>query len=136
MPTKAANREPFDVSPDITWELYDDFVRRLARDGAVSFFQADGKHYANGVSPNGDEFLPLWVSQTFAGDWIPDFPGYAETHVSTKEIGEWLLSAVNANDMLIGAGIAEKTIVTLHPLWLRDMIREPAKAALPVQPPR
>ena len=118
------NCVPDDVPFDETWDLYDDFVRRLSRDGGVSFLRADLKQYANGVSPNGGEFLPLWVSRTYAREWLPDFPGHEEEKLSAGELCEWLLPAVDAEDMLIGAGIAEKTIVTLHPLWLRDMIRE------------
>jgi hypothetical protein len=65
------------------------------------------------VTPDGDEFVPLWTSAPDALAWQSSFPGY-RTHTVDYET----LEALDNEVMLAGLGLAPDVLVMWHPLEL------------------
>lgn len=113
--------------------LYERAVKTLGDDGGFSLYSAKDEQWANGVTPDGDDFLPIWLSATDARKWIPAWPGYGVDKLDVDEMVESFLDQVNHAKMWVALGIDPRTLITTHAVELRDTLaasrnRPPMKA--------
>ncbi len=98
-------------------------AERIAQNGALSLYSSVAAQWANGVTPTGDEFVPLWLSEADASRWLEHWAGYDLRRLTPDALrAPGLLGKANDAEMWIGMGITEARLVTCHPIWLSDML--------------
>ena len=92
------------------------------------FSGPDGQ-WANGVISDGDEFVPLWVSEDDALGWLQGWPGYVLRTLTAEDLRtSEFLERIAAAEMWIALGVGESLLTMCHPAWVADVVR---RAALP-----
>ncbi len=100
-----------------------DFLRSFSRTGvAFSLYSYTENQYANGVSPNGEEFLPLWTSEESARQWTSHFPSYVPKALSFLRYKEWIYPELVKNEMIIAIGTTADCLFTAHPRVVCDEV--------------
>ena len=98
------------------------FIASLRQGQAFSLLSdADGQ-WANGVTPDGDAFLPLWSTAAWASRWIEHWPGYRTSPIESAELRESFLETIHRSEMWVGAGVREDSLVTVHAIAVRDLV--------------
>lgn len=119
-------RESIGETGDATENLSESLVRvadMIACDGGFSLFSGRERQWANGVTPAGDEFLPLWASAEDVAGWLEFWPGYEIRRVSTGELrSSGLLERVDVSVMWIALGIGKETLTMCHGAWLQERV--------------
>jgi len=101
---------------------YPKAVRQLSR-GGYSFYSSAEGAWANGVTPDGDDFLPIWTDARDASAWAMHWPSYAVTAISVSEFlgSDGVLAGIASEDMWAAFGIGD-ALVTVHAQCLaRDL---------------
>ena len=97
-------------------------AHKVSRDGGVSLRSKENQQWANGVTENGNDFLPLWPTVAEATSWLEDWPGYEPQILSAFDLSSHFLDRVRLANMSIGLGIEDSVISMCHPLWTRALI--------------
>jgi hypothetical protein len=96
----------------------------ISHNGGVSLFSAQDRQWANGVTPDGDEFLPLWVTTDDAVGWLEFWPGYEPRAVTPEDLrSSGLLERVDAAGMWIALGVGRSLLTTCHSGWIMELVR-------------
>jgi hypothetical protein len=103
---------------------YRAFVDSLDRDASVSFYLDSKERFVRGVTPCGDEYVPLWSTETEASQWIDSWPAGRVLSISKDALIHRLADEVDASSMWFGLGLARSLLVTVHPVALRDDLRD------------
>ena len=97
---------------------YLQFVEALRAKGALSLSSTEDEQWANGVSPNGGDFLPLWASESALTPWREYWPDHEIEALSMETLcAGGFLESVEDHEMLIALGIGQSLVLT-HPLRL------------------
>jgi uncharacterized protein DUF2750 len=80
------------------------------------------KQYANGVTHNGDEFIPFWISGELARNWMPHYDSYEPCRFSVLKYTEWMFPKLIQNQMLIAVGTGDDFVITAHPKIICNQI--------------
>jgi len=89
--------------------------------GCVSLYSTSDKQWANGVTPEGADFVPLWVGSEPPLQWHDYWPGY-ESHKVTADEVVAILPSFQTIDCWVGLGTSLSSLVMVHPLALRNAI--------------
>ncbi len=106
-------------------ECYKGFVNKLKRDGGYSLYSNNDRQWANGVSPDGDEFFPIWTNKNEIKRWLEYWPEYEIRKLDTKELCDSLLTDINECEMWVALGLSENILVTSHPIGLQRSLNKP-----------
>jgi hypothetical protein len=101
---------------------YNEFINHIGS-GLFSLYSDDDDQWANGVTPNGDDFLPLWKSKTEIEFWEKYWPGYYPQEISVKHLYNDLLDEVSKHDMWVAIGIDSIFLYTMHPISLKRNLK-------------
>lgn len=122
-------RESIGGNGDISDDIPESLLRvadKMARDGAFSLLGGQVRQWANGVTPAGDEFVPLWASAEQVVGWLEAWPNYETKHISAKELCSGFLEQVDAAGMWIALGTGENVLTTCHCAWLLERVKRAA----------
>jgi len=98
-------------------------ARRFFKRGGVSLFSKEDRQWANGVSAECDEFVPLWVTEESARAWLEHWPGYHCRHLTAKHLGHSsFLGEIDEAYMWVGLGITDSLLTMCHPIWIRETV--------------
>ncbi len=87
-----------------------------------SLFSKQANQFANGVTPNGEEFLPLWSSKNLVKNWTKDFLAYELEPISLVRFREAIAEELNVSSMMIGVGSVEDQMLMVHPKLILDSL--------------
>ena len=98
----------------------------LQRFNGRVFSMTNSEQYANGVSPNGETFVPVWGSAEDALQWQEQWPGF-----TLKEIGEpWkireVLDLIHAEEIVCGIA-GPDSLYTFDPVQLTSIVLGPRR---------
>jgi hypothetical protein len=101
-----------------SWNAYRACLERGRADGFFSLYHEVDEQYANGVTPEGNDFLPLWSSAAEAEAWSIRWPGSVVIRVELATLcgPDGLLSQVSSESMWTGLGTHPGWLVMTHPL--------------------
>jgi len=94
---------------------------RLNGQGCVSLYSPLDEQWANGVTPEGADFIPLWAGSEPPLRWLDFWPNYEPYPVKADELVTLLPSFQSVNSW-VGVETSHSSLVTVHPLALRDAI--------------
>lgn len=80
-----------------------------------TLFSEDADQYANGVSPNGEEFLPIWHSALEAEKWRIAFQGYTTSKILAHQYHQKIRPELNRLSMLVAINASAECLLTVHP---------------------
>ncbi len=100
----------------------------VAKHGCFGLLGSEETGWVICVAPSGDEFLPLWEMAADAEAWRRRLGGRHHGLTVERFTETAVLDDVNNDDRWIALGVGRDTLVTCHPLWLRDSC---GKAGLP-----
>jgi hypothetical protein len=106
-------------------DAYLRFLRSL-RGGGFSFVSDGDQQWANGVTPDGDEFVPLWVVREDAVAWQDHWRDFNLEDLSVQALvaEDGLLRGIAHEEMWVAMGSAT-ALVSVHPLCLlRDLLAD------------
>lgn len=86
---------------------------------AFSLYSEADSQWANGVSPSGNEFVPIWNSADTVKSWLASWRGYELRSLAPGKLCDITFEA-DVRSMLVGLGVGD-SLITCHPLWLRDI---------------
>ncbi len=88
--------------------------------GAWSLYSRINEQWANGTTPDGDDFLPLWCTGEAAARWRHHWQDYLVTPVPTQDLADigGLLSGVEKAQMWAGVELSD-ALCMVHPALLR-----------------
>jgi hypothetical protein len=117
----------FDGAADIfsTVEAHESILRGLRTKGAVSLYSQRDSQWANGISPDGDEFFPIWTDENAPRAWQHGWPGYEVTRLTPDTGLDELLTEINAADMWVAIQVGPSALMTTHPIGLRELLNRP-----------
>ncbi|MBI5534805.1 MAG: hypothetical protein HY898_18915 [Deltaproteobacteria bacterium] len=99
----------------------------IAIGGGFSLFCERDGQWANGVTPQGDEFLPFWISAEDAAEWIEFWPDYEVRGLTADELlTSDLLGRINAAEMWVAVGIGKRGLLTCHSRWPLERVTSAA----------
>lgn len=102
---------------------YLQFLEAIRSNGAVSLSSNEDRQWANGVSPNGGDFLPLWRSAAELDPWREFWPDHEIEALPVEQLGAGgFLAAVHDHEMSITICIGQCLVLT-HPLRLLKDLR-------------
>ncbi len=87
--------------------------------------------YANGISPNGEKFLPMWTSEKRATNWMCDFPEYFPVSISAENYEQSMAKALLESNMLIAVEASKSQLVTAHPILVPHYMQIQANGSKP-----
>lgn len=87
-----------------------------------SLYSEEEGQFANGVTPNGEEFLPIWSSKKLSRLWITHYESYSPRSISLSLYKEWIFPELMRCDMLLAVGCSDSHIATVHPKVLLDLV--------------
>ncbi len=87
-------------------------------DNIFTLYSDTHNQCANGVSPNGEEFIPLWTSENNALSWQGDYPEYRLYPITKNKFIDWLLPNVEESSMMIAYGTGADYLITGHPQFM------------------
>lgn len=87
-----------------------------------SLFSRKDNQFANGLTPNGEEFLPLWASKNLVKNWTTDFLDYELETISLARFREAVAEQMNVSSMMIGVGSVEDQMLMVHPKLILDSL--------------
>ena len=91
--------------------------------GGVSLFSVQDRQWANGVTPDGNEFLPIWLAADDALRWRESWPGYELRALSLEELcSSDFLDQVDSEEMWIGIGVGGSLLTMCHAGWIRAVV--------------
>lgn len=96
-----------------------EFVDVVRSGGGISLYSDAARQFANGVTPDGDEFLPLWLTKDEASTWLRHWPGYELRVVTAMQLASDFLDRLVEVDMWIGLGVGKSELIMAHPAWLK-----------------
>jgi hypothetical protein len=102
---------------------YFTYVLELLQGGGWTYQSPKECLWANGVSPDGDGFIPLWTAEVDATRWHHYWPDHLLQHVTALDLigTNGLLGAMAEEDMWIAIS-SDGALVTTHPLLVsRDI---------------
>jgi len=94
---------------------------RLIAKGCFSLYSRSDRQWANGVTPEGADFIPLWVGSRPSSRWVEFWPSYEPYPVTASEL-VGILQSFHLVDHWVGVAVSPSSLVTLHPLALRDAL--------------
>jgi hypothetical protein len=114
-----------------TLARYLGFLRAVKAGGIYSLSHEAESQWANGVTPDGDDFLPIWATGKEAEEWSPQFDGARLHHVGAEDLlgDDGFLQKIAGSRMRIGMGV-DQCLVMTHPLLLLDDLA-PAPGSTP-----
>jgi len=89
--------------------------------GCVSLYSTLDKQWANGVTPEGVDFIPLWVGSDPPSPWLDYWPDYESYKITANELIA-LLPSFQTIDCWVGLGTSFSSLVMVHPLALKDAL--------------
>lgn len=109
---------------DLSEGLRDKFdlerIAKLLTDvGGVSLYSSSDEQWANGVTPAGVEFIPLWAGSDVPSEWLSYWPDYEIYPISPTELIE-VFPIIRSEDCLVGIGGSRSALSMVHPIALRD----------------
>jgi hypothetical protein len=72
----AAEHDDADAEAFSEVAAYRLFVQQLRERGALSLYSAGDNQFARGVSPDGDDFVPIWINEDSIRYWMHGWPDY------------------------------------------------------------
>lgn len=95
----------------------------LAQEGATTLYSEAQNQWANGVSPNGENFVPIWPGAEPPKHYFKDWVDYS---IDEQPIDHLLSNLVEIHKIehCVGLGTNMGTLTTVHPLALRGAINE------------
>jgi hypothetical protein len=101
---------------------FDEVSRLFARDGAYSLYSEADDEWANGVTEDGDEFVPLWKDWAGASRGIGRWPSYKVCKLTPDDLSSGLLPAIHQAEMWAGIGFVDGELIMFHPLQMKARI--------------
>src|SRR5262245_43316391 len=98
------------------------FAKRVKVGGAFSLYSDTHGQWANGVSPDGDEFLPLWLDRESGAEWIAQWPSYEVRDLEPSHLTETFLTGINEAKMWAAISLEADRLVTVHSIAIRDLL--------------
>lgn len=93
-----------------------DFVEKVRETGLLfSLYSQKHDQYANGVSPAGGDFLPLWSTKEEIENWMPDYPTYQITEIDLNTAKNWILPELQSQTMSVAMGCNDDELILVHP---------------------
>lgn len=99
------------------------FIEKVEKTGLLFSLYSD-KHdqYANGVSPLGEDFLPLWSSKEAIENWMPDYPTYQITEIDLNTVTNLILPELQSKTMVVAMGCGDDELILVHPLLFKQQL--------------
>lgn len=81
----------------------------IARDGGFSLWHRRDEHWAIGLTPDGDEFLPLWVRADDVRDSLEAESDYEIKHMSADELrSSGILERIDADEAWVALALSAR----------------------------
>ncbi len=100
-----------------------------ARLGSLAgLYSSEEGQWANGVTPEGNEFFPVFLTGTIAERWVLRWPGYSARPISRQDlIGEdGILQEIHEEPMWVALLAGERVLMMHHPLELEAALKDSA----------
>jgi hypothetical protein len=98
------------------------FIRRIRERGPFSLFSAGADQWAHGVSPDGDDFLPIWVDAEAIRPWTHGWPGYEVRPLSDWASLSEVLQAIGRRQMWAAIEVGPNALMTTHAIGLQQSL--------------
>lgn len=103
--------------------VYESFIEEIG--GCIySLSSIEDKQWANGASPNGADFFPVWSNQDAVKKWEEYWPGYEIEKIDSQEFLEYFLNEIYNSDMFLAIGVLEKLLITCHPISFSKFLKK------------
>ena len=122
-----ASPEQGDDEEILAVAAHEQFVQAVRSAGAVSLYSQPDGQWANGVSPDGDEFFPIWIQEASTRAWLHGWPDYEVVALDRDSAIDDMLTAINEADMWAGIEVGRNVLMTTHPILLRDLLKGPPR---------
>lgn len=99
------------------------FVEKVEETGLLfSLFSDKHDQYANGVSPLGNDFLPLWCSKEAIENWMPDYPTYQIREIDLNTVANVILPKLQTKSIDAAIGCSDDELILVHPLLFQQQL--------------
>jgi hypothetical protein len=99
------------------------FIKNVEETGMLfSLYSNEHNQYANGVSPLGGDFLPLWSSKEAIENWISDYPTYQITEIDLNTVRTLILPKLQSETMTAAMGCGDDELILVHPLLFKQQL--------------
>ena len=115
---EVVSRDSGPKSKCLTVEEYKIYLRQVQTGGAFSLFSVKDDQWAVGVTPQGNDFMPLWRNQNEILGWSQFWPDYEARSLTVDDLcGGKLLKTLDEELAWVAIGV-EDCLVTMHPSFL------------------
>jgi len=108
------------VPPDLP--KIEDLAKMMIKSGCYSFSSEQDGQWSNGVSPEGQDFFPVWVTNKAAKIFLKSWPNYKLTSIVHRDLTDVILPRLNQAFYLIAIEIGTYWLATFHPSSLCDAL--------------
>lgn len=103
---------------------YNHYIKKIIHQGVFSLYSTIDNQWSNGVSPDGDDFFPLWSDKSSASFWKEHWINYYPEQIDINNLYAEYLPKIYLSEMWVALGLQQDILVTFHPLFLKENLKK------------